>query len=92
MRRPKRLYHGGPTGLSVGDYLLPASALGLPDRVITPNQPRYSPHKVYLTERVDYARIFGAVYVAEPIGPLTPDPDARLAWRCPRARIVEVIG
>lgn len=61
----------------------------------TLNQPRYSPMFVYLTEREDYARVFagstGGVYVAEPVGPLYPDPDARQAWRCRRARIVEVL-
>ncbi len=89
------MFHGGPTGLAAGDFLLPASALGLPDRVKTTNQPRYSPHKVHLTERLDYAGIFagptGAIYVAEPLGPCHPDPDAKQSWRCPRAVVVEVL-
>lgn len=87
MRR--QLWHGTPASLAAGDTLLPAAALGLPERILTPNSRRYSPLWVYLTERQDYAAVFGAVYLAQPIGPVVPDPDARQAWRCRRARIVE---
>lgn len=83
-----RFLHGTKAALVPGDYLLPAQTLGLPPRIKTPNQPRYSPLWVYITERQDYAAIFGLVYEVEPVGSIERDPDARQAWRCRRARVI----
>jgi hypothetical protein len=84
----RTMFHGTRAQLSPGDYLLPAQTLGLPPLVKTPNQPRYSPLFVYVTERQDYAAVFGQVYEVEPVGFLERDPDARKAWRCRRARVI----
>jgi hypothetical protein len=88
----KRLFHGTRAELAPGDILRPAAWLGLPERVKTLNQPRYSPHFVYVTERLDYAHVFGSVYEVEPIGALVPDPDAKQAHRCRRARVVRLVA
>jgi hypothetical protein len=84
----RRLLHGSHAQLAPGHTILPAHALGLPPRLKTPNQPRYSPLWVYVTERADYAACFGTVYEVEPIGTLVRDPDAKWAWRCRRARVI----
>lgn len=88
------LYHGGPAGLSVGDLIRPAVSIGRA-HARSAHQPHYNPHRVYVTQRRDYAEVFatvndGLVYEVLPIGRLLVDPDARGSFHCSAAQIVAV--
>lgn len=91
---PTTFYHGGPAGLKVGDLIKPAISLGL-QHPRSANQPHYNPHRVYVTQRREYAEMFaigadGVVYEVVPIGRLLVDRDARGSFHCSAAEVVEV--
>lgn len=94
-----KLYHGGPAGLRVGQFILP------PDETHKPSSASYGAHsvcrrdRVYLTSSVESATTYaamhpsldGQVYVVEPVGELVDDPDCiepGLSYEAERARIV----
>ena len=74
-----RYFHGGVPGLNVGDAIRPAISLGK-EHGRSPNQPNYSPHRVYLTRVRWYADLFAYFGEGEvkPVGRAILDPDARL--------------
>ena len=85
-------YHGGPAGLSVGALIRPAISLGI-TCTRTAHQPHYNPHRVYVTQRREYAQVFaqihrGVIYEVIPIGRLLVDQDARGSFHCSAAQIV----
>ena len=96
-------WHGGPAGLSVGEYLLPPSVTGTP-HVLTAYsgraelRPGVRRDRVYVSDRYEVAEVFaamhpeaGCVYRVLPEGPLEEDPDGPgLSWACARARIISV--
>jgi hypothetical protein len=89
-----RYFHGGVPGLKVGDTIRPAISLGK-EHGRSPNQPNYSPHRVYLTRIRWYADLFahfsdGDVYEVRPVGRAVPDPDARGSFSCSCATVVAV--
>ena len=89
------LYHGGPAGLKVGDLIRPAISLGIQRGERSIHQPHYNPHRVYVTQRREYAQVFaqihgGLVYEVLPIGRLLVDVDARGSFHCSAAQIVAV--
>lgn len=92
---PRTFFHGGAAGLEVGDLIRPAISLGL-EHERSANQPHYNPHRVYVTQRRDYAQFFatskrGSVYEVAPIGRLLVDQDARGSFHCSAAQIVAVL-
>lgn len=102
-QRPPRYWHGGFPGLRPGDFIVSAIESGT-TRSLTGygTQPGYSvdhvrPDRVHLTAERASAKAFaaaypdGALYQAEPIGEIEPDPDAPAeAIRCERARVITV--
>lgn len=89
-----RYFHGGPRGLRPGDLIRPAISLGIA-KVRTPNQPRYSPRRVYITTLRWYAELFasgqqGDVYEVRPVGRALPDLDAKCSFHCSCAEVVAV--
>jgi hypothetical protein len=87
-------FHGGPSGLNPGDLIRPAISLGI-SKVRTPNQPRYNPRRVYITQLRWYAELFangqrGDVYEVRPVGRVLPDLDARHSFHCSCAEVVAV--
>lgn len=89
-------FHGGAAGLEIGDLIRPAISLGI-RRVRTPNQPRYNPRRVYVTELRWYAELFanghqGDVYEVQSVGRVLPDPDARHSYHCSCAEVVAVLA
>lgn len=103
MTRPIRYWHGGFPGLRPGDLILPATESGATN-TLTGHGPipgydadHVRPDRVHLTTERASAKAFaaaypdGALYQAEPIGEVEPDPDAPdEAIRCERARVVTV--
>lgn len=92
--KPATLFHGGPAGLEVGDLIRPAVSLGI-QHARTAHQPHYNAHRVYVTQRREYAEVFaqineGPVYEVAPIGRLLVDLDARGSFHCSAAQIVAV--
>lgn len=88
------LFHGGPAGLEVGDLIRPAVSLGL-EHSRSAHQPHYNPHRVYVTQRRDYAAFFathhsGLIYEVVPIGRLLVDQDARGSFHCSAAQVVAI--
>ncbi|MFL5910510.1 MAG: hypothetical protein ACJ768_08105 [Gaiellaceae bacterium] len=88
-------FHGGAPGLKVGDVVRPAISLGI-TRVRTPNQPRYTPRRVYITRLRWYAELFangsgGDLYEVRPVGRALPDLDAKDSFTCSCAEIVAVL-
>ncbi|WP_052433242.1 hypothetical protein [Streptacidiphilus carbonis] len=91
-----KYFHGGAPGLKVGDLLRPAISLGK-EHGRSPNQPNYSPHRVYLTRARWYADLFahmgdGDVYEVRPVGRAVPDPDARGSFTCSCATVTAVLA
>lgn len=91
-----RYFHGGAPGLKVGDLVRPAISLGI-TKARTPNQPRYSPRRVYITRLRWYAELFangarGDVYEVRPVGRPLPDLDARGSFTCSCAEVVAVLA
>lgn len=96
-------FHGGIPGLVPGDLLLSPEESGTKNTLSTYARGLAAPNGtrrdvVYLSERQDTARAFaafypdGALYQAEPLGPIEPDPDApTAAVMVPRAVVVAVI-
>jgi hypothetical protein len=88
-------FHGGAPGLKVGDLIRPAISLGI-DHPRTPNQPRYSPRRVYITRTRWYAELFasgkGDLYEVKPVGRALPDLDANDSFTCSCAEIVAVLA
>ncbi|MFY0567045.1 hypothetical protein ACN28E_24850 [Archangium lansingense] len=99
-------WHGGASGLNVGDYILPPSVTGTAHILCAWDgrkeaRPGYRRDRVYLTGEMAVAEVFAAmcfpagwVYRVVPEGQLEQDPDAPgtdMSWACPRARIVEVV-
>lgn len=87
-------FHGGVAGLKVGDLIRPAISLGI-TKIRTPNQPRYSPRRVYITRLRWYAELFanghrGDVYEVRPVGRTLPDLDAHDSFHCSCAEITAV--
>lgn len=92
--KPATFFHGGPAGLGVGDLIRPAIALGK-EHGRSAHQPHYNPHRVYVTQRREYAIFFainhgGPVYEVAPIGRMLVDRDARGSFHCSAAQIVAV--
>ncbi|MCY1080321.1 hypothetical protein [Archangium lansingense] len=100
-------WHGGVSGLHVGDYILPPSVTGTQHILSVWDgheevRPGYRRDRVYLTGEMAVAEVFAAmcfpssgwVYRVVPEGQLEVDPDSGepgMSWVCARARIVEVI-
>jgi hypothetical protein len=89
-------FHGGARGLKPGDLIRPAISLGI-TKVRTPNQPRYTPRRVYITQLRWYAELFangakGDVYEVRPVGRTLPDLDASGSFTCSCAEIVAVVA
>ena len=89
-------FHGGAPGLNAGDLIRPAVSLGI-TKVRTPNQPRYTPRRVYITRLRWYAELFangsrGDVYEVRPVGRALPDLDARGSFTCSCAEVVAVLA
>mgnify|MGYP001356936212 CR=1 FL=1 len=96
-------YHGGFPGLVAGDRLLPPDATGATTRLSRLAAALGAPHGtrtdvVYLATVQEHARAFaalypdGALYEAEPVGDVEPDPDApEAAVMVPAAIITAVI-
>jgi hypothetical protein len=92
------LLHGGVAGLAPGDYILPAARTGQRCHDTTPNNPGYTPKRVYVTSGLDYAQMFaylrdGAVYEVLPVGQVRQDEDTLVtpSWSCRRALILRVV-
>lgn len=93
--KARTFFHGGAAGLEVGDLIRPAISIGR-EHPHTANQPHYNPHRVYVTQRRDYAQFFatangGTVYEVAPIGRLLVDQDARGSFHCSAAQVVAVL-
>lgn len=91
-----RYFHGGAPGLKVGDLVRPAIALGK-EHPASPNQPGYSPRRVYVTRVRWYADLFaylgdGDVYEVRPVGRAVPDSDARGSFSCSCAVVTAILG
>ncbi len=91
-----RYFHGGVPGLKVSDAIRPAISLGK-EHGRSPNQPNYSPHRVYLTRVRWYADLFayfgeGDVYEVKPVGRAILDPDARGSFSCSCATVTAVVA
>jgi hypothetical protein len=91
-----RYFHGGARGLQPGDLIRPAISLGI-EKTKTPNQPRYNPHRVYITRLRWYAELFanghqGDVYEVQPVGRALPDLDAKGSFQCSCAEVVAVLA
>jgi hypothetical protein len=91
-----RYFHGGVPGLKPGDLIRPAISLGI-HKVKTPNQPRYSPRRVYITRLRWYAELFangakGDVYEVKPVGRALRDLDAKSSFHCSCAEVVAVVA
>ena len=89
-------FHGGAPGLKPGDLIRPAVSLGI-TRTKTPNQPRYTPRRVYITRLRWYAELFangheGDVYEVRPVGRPLPDLDAKGSFTCSCAEVVAVVA
>ncbi|MDX0930546.1 hypothetical protein GOE05_24055 [Sinorhizobium medicae] len=97
-----RYFHGGFGGLTVGQLVLP------PETTKAPSTARFgaagvcNTNKVYVCTDMHGALLYacmhfsgcGKVYEVEPIGELTPDPDAARAgfsFECDKARVLRVI-
>lgn len=101
----KTYFHGGVAGLTVGDFIKPASRLGLSYEYT--RDAKYNPDNVYVTPTPEFARSFaakavgrlgqpldGAIYEVQVRGPLMNDPDFGdgLSYMTPyNARIVKVV-
>lgn len=90
-----RYFHGGAPGLAVGDLIRPAISLGI-DKIRTPNQPRYTPRRVYVTRLRWYAQLFangcgGDLYEVRPVGRALPDLDARGSFTCSCAEVIAIV-
>jgi len=91
-----KYFHGGAPGLQPGDLIRPAISLGI-TKVRTPNQPRYTPRRVYITRLRWYAQLFangakGDLYEVRPVGRALPDLDARGSFTCSCAEVVAVLA
>lgn len=92
----KAFFHGGAPGLEVGDVIRPAISLGIVKQR-TPNQPRYTPRRVYITRLRWYAELFangsrGDLYEVRPVGRALPDLDVRDSFTCSCAEVVAVLA
>lgn len=102
-QRAQRYWHGGFPGLKPGDLIVPATESGTTHNLTGyGSQPGYGAghvraDRVHLTTERSSAKAFaaaypnGALYQAEPVGEIEPDPDAPdEAIRCERARVIAV--
>lgn len=95
-----RYFHGGQSGLKVGDYILPATVTGTKHRLGERAKQAYRADRVYLCATVQLAAVFakvhpseGWVYEVEPEGMLASDYHCSVpgaAFSCEKARIVKV--
>ncbi|WP_051311017.1 NAD(+)--rifampin ADP-ribosyltransferase [Bradyrhizobium sp. Cp5.3] len=92
--RNKRYYHGGNSGLLVGQYILPPEETGAAGM---PNNPLLRKDRVYITKDIAGAMFFASgarspiVYEVQPEGELEDDPDHRIkgiSFACPKAKII----
>ena len=92
--RKKRYYHGGDSGLQIGDYILPPSETGK-DNLIGLN-PLRNKDRVYVTKDIAGAMFFASrsdspmVYEVTPEGALEDDPDHKtkgISYACRKAKI-----
>lgn len=95
-------FHGGVSGLQVGDFILPPDLTGTEQRLSAYAAPDakhgHRTDRVYVTPTQNVARFFaavypdGAIYRVEPVGDLEPDPDAPGdGLMCAQAQVVEVV-
>lgn len=101
------LFHGGVTGLNVGDRIIPPSESGvkaaadyLPDQSQAEHVRR---DRVYITSDLQAAILFAAlrspgggdVYAVLPESPVEPDADYLAepcdSWQCPAAIVLTVV-
>lgn len=95
-------FHGGPTGLAVGQRILPPSVTGAPMCA-----GEGDPASVYVHRGPDSAALYavvrygtgGQLYEVSPVGELQPDPETPrgksgevLAAKCEAARIVRLVN
>jgi hypothetical protein len=98
------MYHGGMSGLRVGDLLLPPSVTGVGSTVTEIAAAIGAGHvradRVFVTSDRQVARAYaalkpnGALYRVEAVAGLEPDPDCLvdgLSWQCVSARVVSVV-
>ncbi|RVK97498.1 hypothetical protein CN150_10550 [Sinorhizobium meliloti] len=97
-----RYFHGGFGGLTVGQIVLPPATTKAPSTARFGAAGVCNTNKVYVCTDQHGALLYacmhwsgcGKVYEVEPIGELTPDPDALRAgfsFECDKARVLRVI-
>ncbi|MFI0000733.1 MULTISPECIES: hypothetical protein [Streptomyces] len=98
--RHQDLFHGGVPGLGMGAPLFPPSksqTTATTQRYALPTSAARDAGWVYLTPDPEIAAAYaamypdGALYIAEPLGPMEPDPmspSPGVMWRCRAARVL----
>jgi hypothetical protein len=83
LQMKRRFFHGGVSGLEIGEYILPPSITNRPQNGIAPSHIRRK-DRVYVTPSLTDAQLFAAhhpgplIYEVEPEGGIEDDPDHKI--------------